>query len=691
MSNNTPGPVAEEQRLLEVVLATARKHRLDRVDDNYERRLLELRDEIAEERLAEDQASLLEQMERLAALAAQRSRYSETDLDAGTPYFGHMRLIDDKDGSRRDILIGKQTWVKEGVRIVDWRNAPISQVFYQRLEGEDFEIPIAGRMMEGEVALRRTVTIREGELRRVASPRGIWVQEPMGWRDITDMAPILRGGAGASVKPGEVRPVLGRGGSQTGRPERIDKHLPEIASLLDPEQFDLITRPDATVVAIQGSAGSGKTTVALHRVAYLAFQNPRRFDGSRCLVIVFSLALQRYISQVLPALGVQSVSVRTYDDWAREVRRRLFDKKVPDKYAEDTPASVSRFKLHSALIHMLLDGWMMNQHLGARALWDELFTNRGWLETINDHEPGAFSTNQLNAIHRWCSDMHFVRFEGKGHRDYEEPCIDREDDTILLYLYQMMEGALRGKKGTPLRYGQLVVDEAQDLSPLELKVLHGCVEPKGAITLAGDTAQRLDADNDFVDWAHVLGQLGLDHVALSPLKISYRSTVEIMNLARAVLGPLAPDEPVVAPRRGVPPELLRFRSRGEMFTFLSDALRDLTDAEPTASVAVLARHVWQADMAYQALERGDFVSLERIAEHDFSFAPGVEVTDIRQSKGLEFDYVVVIDTDVDTFPATDAARHLLHVAVTRAAHQVWMMCVGTPTALIPADVPTTEI
>jgi len=222
-------------------------------------------------------------------------------------------------------------------------------------------------------------------------------------------------------------------------------------------------------------------------------------------------------------------------------------------------------------------------------------------------------------------------------------------------------------------------------------VLQGTVEKGGAITLAGDTAQRLVEDNDFQDWAQVLATLGLDHVALSPLRISYRSTASIMRLARHVLGPLAPPDPPATTRDGAPPTLLRFTSRGEAATFMADAVKRLTEAEPHASVGILARRNWQADEAFHALERSELVELHRINDDDFSFAPGVEVTDIRQSKGLEFDYVVLVDVDVDTYPPTDASRHILHVGVTRAAHQLWCVCVGTPSPLLPSWIETVRV
>ncbi|MEC8023305.1 MAG: ATP-binding domain-containing protein [Myxococcota bacterium] len=684
-----PEPVQDEERLLSVVVDTASRVQTKTWDaDEADAFMIKLRDQLQEARLPEDRASILEQMDRMARLKAQQANHREGTVNISSPYFGHMRLHDD-DGTRRDILIGRQTWVKDGVRIVDWRNAPISQVFYQREEGEDYEIPIAGRLVSGEVSIRRTVSIRDGKILRVGTSDETWVKEAAGWRDVSTHAPKLRGGAGRARRPDVTKPILGE--ASDGRAIVADKHLPEIASLLDREQFELITKPEAGVVAIQGSAGSGKTTVALHRVAYLNFQKPGKFSGSRSLVVVFSLALARYISRVLPALGVDGVQVATFDDWASQMRIRLYPR-TPKRYSDETPLSVSRFKLHSALLPMLEEGYLENDHMKPFELFEELMTNRGWIrDGLERHAPGVFSEEQQNTIHRWCSDQHFIRVEGKGHRDYEVPMMDREDDAILLYLHQLIRGPLTEKKGKPVRYAQLVVDEAQDLSPIELKMLLDTVEKQGAVTLAGDTAQRVMEDNDFESWGQVLAALGLDNVKVSPLKVTYRSTAAIMELAHHILGPLAPAELPLTSRDGVEPELFRFKDRGECFTFLADAVRRLQVREPHASVAVLAAKSWQADQAYAALSRTEIINLSRVRDHDFSFEPGVEVTDIRQAKGLEFDYVVVIDCDLDTFPENENSRHVLHVGVTRAAHQLWLLCVGTPSRLLPEDILTTTL
>jgi DNA helicase-2/ATP-dependent DNA helicase PcrA len=76
-------------------------------------------------------------------------------------------------------------------------------------------------------------------------------------------------------------------------------------------------------------------------------------------------------------------------------------------------------------------------------------------------------------------------------------------------------------------------------------------------------------------------------------------------------------------------------------------------------------------------------NLRRIAEQDFPFKAGVDVTDVRQVKGLEFDYVVLVEVARNSYGEDDESRHLLHIAATRAAHQLWITSSGEPSLLIP--------
>ena len=275
-----------------------------------------------------------------------------------------------------------------------------------------------------------------------------------------------------------------------------------------------------------------------------------------------------------------------------------------------------------------------------------------------------------------------------GERTEDDLAIlDVDDLAILLRANQLLR-----KPQPPLRH--LFVDEAQDLSPMKLAALIGRTSPDGqlghgrqvpSVTLAGDTAQRLFLDNGFGDWPTVLGHLGLAHVALEPLRIAYRSTREILALARHAMGPLAIDVPAEAKRSGAPVEAFRFVAVGAAVAFLAEALRELPVREPRATVALLARYPEQADRVFEGLRRAEVPSLRRVRAQDFSFRPGVDVTDVRQVKGLEFDYVVLLDVNASSYGTDDESRHLFHIAATRAAHQLWLVVTGEPSPLIPPE------
>jgi len=229
------------------------------------------------------------------------------------------------------------------------------------------------------------------------------------------------------------------------------------------------------------------------------------------------------------------------------------------------------------------------------------------------------------------------------------------------------------------------VDEAQDLAAIDLAVLLAVVEGKlneKSVTLAGDTAQRLFMDSGFRDWRRVLDDLGLSRTDVEPLRIAYRSTREVLAFARGVLGPLADPTPPIAPRTGAPVEHHHFPSPGAAVAFLAEAIRPLFSREPRATVAILARHAEQADAYYEALKMAELPKLRRIRAYDFAFRPGIEVTEIRQVKGLEYDYVVLVDVNASSYPEDNESRHLLHIGATRAAHQLWVISTGKPSPLI---------
>lgn len=678
-SSSLPQIVREEMHLLDGVQQSISSSLRSTHLPDYGAALIRLREQLADEHLPDDRAMILDQMDRLSALAETRERYDPALPDMDSPYFAHLGLITD-EGNRRDILLGKNTYIKDGVSIVDWRDAPVSQIFYRYREGEPFDEEIAERPMRGEVEARRTITISGGQLTRVAAPGSTFLRIDDRWHE-HESTPLtkLYGGEGTALRPESAKPLLGTPGGNTYH--RSDKHLPEIAALLDAKQFDLLTANSSSLLVVSGGAGSGKTTVALHRLAYLNFQNPKRFQPKRMLVLVFGLALARYIARVLPALGVENVEVRTMERWTQTVFRMHF-RKLARHISPNTPATVVRFKTHRIMIPMLEQAAEAAPNADPVSLFNELFTDKAWISRgIHHHAPGSFSDSEIETIHRWCVDELFYREDYTPESNADPPCYDEEDHMILLRLYQLLEGPLRWSAGRNLSYHHLVIDEVQDFGPLELLVLLQTVRDN-SVTLSGDPAQKI-TDNDFSDWSEVLHLIGQDPIQISPLKVGYRSTREIMDFARAVLGDLVLDTSFTSVRSGAGVEWFQFHGQGEAITFIGDALEDLAGREPDASIAVLTRTPEQADEAYAGLSRGNLPRLARIRYQEFSFTPGIDVTEVAQTKGLEFDYVILLNLDQASYSDTAFDRHLLHVGATRAIHQLWLLSWDAPSPLLP--------
>ncbi|MGH7282443.1 MAG: ATP-binding domain-containing protein, partial [Polyangiaceae bacterium] len=224
-------------------------------------------------------------------------------------------------------------------------------------------------------------------------------------------------------------------------------------------------------------------------------------------------------------------------------------------------------------------------------------------------------------------------------------------------------------------------------TPIALRVLLDLATKDRSVTLAGDTAQRMLSEGDDrseFDWKKLLSELKIEAEAIEPLRVSYRSTAEITTFSRGVLGPLAhagEEEPIVT-RHGPPVELFSFASPGECVAFLADALRELARIDPHANVALMARFPEQADLYFDGLSRAEVPRLRRVAAQDFTWQPGVDVTDVRQTKGLEFDEVVLLETNAASYPESAPARHALYVGSTRAANQLWCTTSGPTSPLV---------
>jgi len=818
--------IEDEQKLyLKVQQTLADKQIGEVVASEFERELVSLRDQIAEARL-EDVAPLVAEMYRLQAVGGRSGNGRSLPVDPLAPYFGHLRLTE--GAKSRDVFIGTRGFVPPGggFAIVDWRNAPVSRIYYRYEEGDDYEESFGGRPIKGMVEVRRTVTIIDGEIKRITWPTGsvakrrdgTWLRMSLGEK------PTLKGGAGTAVRPPAPSEAAdwrkGKLGIVGDESLRDDKRLQAITALIDRAQFDMITKPDAGIVILQGGAGSGKTTVALHRAAYLFFQNPQIFSPKKMAIVVKSPALTEYISRVLPSLGVEGIRCVTLGDWMEKTRKKVLPELKQGRVTE-TPSSVARIKKHPAILHLFeeevqneakvicdklvdcgkspdarralekqwgtyarlpllprireMTKWLqsaLSERAGlvqretadamgvlrrARGSAADVLTT--WATVLTDEprltaalearSPGMMLPSEIHEAVEFVSmqaeDIDTdadsdddgevddaandkVRQAARRERDDASNALgrrpttddgslvmdddgeerdeslergigvdgravdddsprgkfDEHDDALLLRLVQLKQGSLPiPNSQKTINYEHLIVDEAQDLSPTDISVLRGVLTKRESMTLAGDTAQKLIFDNGFDDWKGLLKDLGIEGVEMEPLRISYRSTKEVTKFAREVLGPLKDPVEPVCPRSGAPVEQFAFGTTGEAIAFLGEALRSLVMREKRASVAVIARYAAQANMYYEGLRNAEVPSLRRVYGKEFSFAAGVDVVDVTQIKGLEYDYVLAVEVNQSSYPDQIEARHLLHIAATRAVHQLWVTSVATPSPLLP--------
>ena len=649
------------------------------------RELLQLREQLVNNPEGKDATTLRDQWHRQSALLNQlRAGRDRTQVDPRSPYFAHLRL---REGSQeRDLCLGRATRIESGLRIVDWRNAPVSRIFYRYQQGEEYSEQFAGRVREGVVSARRTVHIQNGVLDRIEAPEGIFMDSAEGWRQLATQRPQLAGGEASALRAHALEEGFHRrlGTNPAGTQQRADKRLPEITSLIDPEQFELISRPSSGFVAIRGSAGSGKTTVALHRIAYLAYADPE-VDSPRTLFLVFSPALRNYVTHVLPALGVEEVRIATFQEWATQQRQRHFPR-LPRLARDDAPSEAQALLLHPGCAEALARH--VAQHPGPatpeQALddWGSVLSRPNLLRECCGGGPDAPAPEAIRRVADWNRRRQEEIFAWMRGDERNDAALCPEDEALLLRAWQLRVGPLRHRHKQPLYYRHIAVDEVQDFARVEVQVLLGCLDRHQSLTLAGDTQQQVASQGGFTSWSEFLQGLGIEGSELETLRVSYRSPREIVHFSRSVLGELAEDEAPEAPRSGPPVELFRFSDRGACVIFLCDVLRELARTEPLASVAILTPDEASSDLYHEGLARSELPGLHRVTGGDFAFAPGVEVTEVEQAKGLEFDYVVLVDVSPAHYPDEPLARRRLHVGASRAVHQLWLTCVGTPSPLV---------
>jgi len=599
------------------------------------------------------------------------------------PYHAHLRLRY-QSGREADILIGNLFRRGEGITIIDWRTAPLAEVFFAYAEGEEYEVDIgdlgfgnpwrAGRRrVEGVVLQRNLVVFEQGELVEIAWPRATLSKRNGRWHELP---------------PVELPRLTPRPrGLQTRPPSPVDVEL-------DPAQRAVVGLPPREPVLILGEAGCGKTTVALHRLRALRKAGNDRF---RAACIVPNEGLRLLIESLLHRLGLDDVETFTWEKFASKQARRVF----PDlrrRESEGATSAVVRLKRHEAL-RAALDQLAarpppkvedegkrrakrarredLHALFGDRALMDEVVARASLplaaAAEVVEHTRIQF-TESTEREYAHVDEDRLQALDGRsideGTPTEDAETVDVEDYAVLFELERLRAERARAAAVSPSRYDCLLIDEAQELAPLELALLGRCVSRGGTLIVAGDSAQQVDPAAGFRGWDVTMRELGAPQHRQAVLAVSYRCPPEVTAFARSLREPVG----------SAPFPLLRFHDECHLAAWLVEALRELDAEDPTAAAAVVFRTAPDAAQFARVLKLGFPVHLA--LDGAFHFGPGVQVTCVPEVKGLEFDHVIVPDAAAGRYADTPEARRALYVAATRASSQLVLATAGQPSPLI---------
>lgn len=607
--------------------------------------------------------------------------------NADSPYIAHLRLSE--GGRERDYFLGQSSHLDSpsGVRVVDWRVAPVARIFYGYREGDEYEEEFPGRIAEGKVVARRVLVVEGGELRRVVTDHLLLTRADAGqwYSESRASHAIAGGGAGSAVRADALTSSLSRA-------------APSVTSLLDAQQFAAISAPPEQALLVLGSAGSGKTTVALHRLARVAALDPERYALARLQVLVPEEGLARLSRRLLAPLGLREARVQTLDDWASTLAARVFGTRLP-RICSETPALVSSLKRHPALYAALRERFLRSKGSASvpslkrlRRLTAELFSDAEFLSRVVDAAHGTLSRAAVEATVRHtmlqvadsverqlAAVVDRSRLRTVDGRDIADGTpealagtVDSEDLPIFLAILAWRQQL------APEPAAHLVLDEAEDFSLFELHVLGRLQGSTRSITLAGDEAQQ--TSSSFAGFEQALSEFGARDAEICRLAVSYRCPRPIFELAQQILGGLAPPGVKSAARDGAPVGHFAFPSEELATLFSIGEIVDLAQREPEASIAVITHDAESARRFHALLPERAQARL--VLTGEFTFEAGIDVTDLDSVKGLEFDYVLLPQVGESTYPLTDEARHRLHVAVTRAVWQLWLVSGGNPSKIL---------
>jgi len=422
-----------------------------------------------------------------------------------------------------------------------------------------------------------------------------------------------------------------------------------------------INKEAGNTVLIQGVAGSGKTTVALHRLSWLLDKGNSDLTAEDCVILTLGPSLREYVKSSLAALEIAKVPVFSYREWCGpqivpylpdSLKRGPKGEPELSGAANRPGASVERVKRSMGLLRAL--------EKNAAAISNVTDPLKLLLVTLSDPR----LIKEFDETKLLSNDIILAAYE-RTKEMATRGTLDRSDYSLLLRCVQLLVGPTKPTKRSSL-YRHLVIDEVQDYSPIELATVLSVVTEIGNLTLVGDTSQR--TEDGFPGWDKLRKWWTARKIESSfvKLEVSHRSTKAIVTCA-SVLGKL--DGPVTG-RPGPLPKWFFGKTHEYVLEGLIDWLKQAIDAAPNSLIGVLCFSAAEVKEAYSLISP-KFGAMVRIGnESGFTFEEGIVVCEVYQAKGLEFNSVLVLQPTKKNLPEGDVGRNLLYIAATRAQEQL---------------------